>query len=219
MKLMYRLPQSQPARIFARSFFLLGAALVLTTACNKSAPTTPNYADAINAYYQAHPACLWSDEKKFPVQSAPDDAKTEHYDALTDAGLLTRTTSEKKIIIVSKRENNYDLSDQGRSAWTADASQPGYGNFCYGYRKVASVDSNSPTSNQPGATVTVNYHYTLTGVPSWATAQETQTAFPQLQALNTPQAATATLTNTSNGWQVSGAAANAATPADGKMVQ
>jgi hypothetical protein len=203
-----------------RTLLLLGGMLAFTTACNKSAPTAPNYADAINAYYQAHPACLWSDEKKFPVQSAPDDAKTEHYDALTDAGLLTRTTSEKKIIIISKRENNYDLSDQGRAAWTADPNQPGYGNFCYGQRKVASVDSNSPTSNQPGATVTVNYHYTVTGVPGWASAQETQTAFPQLQAISTPQPATATLTNTSNGWQVSGGtASNAGTPADGRMVQ
>jgi hypothetical protein len=221
MKLMHRIPQSEPARFLTRSLFLLGATLALTTACNKSAPTTPNYADAINSYYQAHPACLWTDEKKFPVQSAPDDAKTEHYDALTDAGLLTRTTSEKKIIIVSKRENNYDLSDQGRSAWVADANQPGYGNFCYGHRKVASVDSNSPTSNQPGATVSVNYHYTLTDLPSWASSQETQTAFPQLQAANTPQPATATLTNTNNGWQVSGAGATSAATdnPDSRMVR
>lgn len=216
MKLNNRLYQAGPMRL--RTVLLLGGTLALATACNKNAPTTPNYADAINSYYEAHPACLWSDEKKFPVQSAPDDAKTEHYDALTDAGLLTRTTSEKKIIIVSKRENNYDLSDQGRAAWVADASQPGYGNFCYGHRKVASVDGNSPASNQPGASVTVNYHYTLTGVPAWANAAETQTAFPQLQAVNTPQAATATLTNTSNGWQVEGASAGSSN-ADGKMVQ
>jgi hypothetical protein len=215
MKLIHRIPQSEPAQFLTRTCILLGATLALTTACNKSAPTTPNYADAINGYYQAHPACLWTDEKKFPVQSDPDDAKTEHYDALTDAGLLTRTTSEKKIIIVSKRENNYDLSEQGRGAWAADPNQPGYGNFCYGHRKVASVDANSPTSDQAGATVTVNYHYTLTGVPGWASAQETQTAFPQLQAVSTPQPATATLTNTSNGWQVSGAASGA----DGRMAQ
>jgi hypothetical protein len=215
MNLTHRYPQSKPAPI-TRTFLLLGCTLAVTTACNKSAPTTPNYADAINAYYQAHPACLWTDEKKFPVQSSPDDAKTEHYDALTDAGLLTRTTSEKKIVIISKRENNYDLSDQGRSSWTADPNQPGYGNFCYGHRKVASIDSNSPTSNQPGASVTVNYHYTLTGLPGWASSPETQTAFPQLQAANTPQSATATLTNTSNGWQVSGGTAS---NADGRIVQ
>ena len=199
---------------------LLALPILLATACNKQAPTTPNYGDAINAYYQAHPACLWADEKKFPVQAATsDDAKTQGYDALVDQGLLTRTVSEKKIIIVSKRENNYDLSDNGRSAWTADPNQPGYGNFCYGHRKVSSIDSNTPTSDQPGATTTVNYHYSLTGLPSWASAAETQTAFPVLTAANNPQAATATLTNTSQGWQVTGHGNNPATNADSKIVQ
>lgn len=206
-----------------RNALLLVAVAALTTACNKRAPSAPNYGDAINSYYQAHPACLWDNEKRFPVQASPDDAKTAGYDALVDAGLLKRSTTEKKIIIISKRENNYDISDQGRSAWTADPNQPGYGNFCYGHRKVSSIDGNTPTSDQPGATVTVNYHYTLTGLPGWASSAETQTAFPKLQAANTPQAASATLTNTSNGWQVSNAgtsaADNPATPADGKIAQ
>lgn len=191
-------------------------------ACNKSAPKTPNYADAINSYYQAHPACLWSEEVKFPVQAATsDDAKTQGYDALVDQGLLTRTVTEKKVIIVSKRENNYDLSDKGRAAWTADPNQPGYGNFCYGHRKVSTIDSNTPSSDQPGATATVNYHYTLTNVPAWASAAETQTAFPQLRAASTPQASTATLTNTSNGWQVTTApdTTHPSTSADGRIVQ
>jgi hypothetical protein len=204
------------------TFAALALALTFTAACNKNAPKAPNYADAINSYYQAHPACLWSSEKRFPIQASPDDAKAENLDALVDQGLLTRTVTEKKIIIVSKRENNYDLSDKGRSTWTADPNQPGYGNFCYGHRKVASIDSNSPTSDQPGATVSVNYHYTLTGLPDWANAAETRTAFPQLRASDTPQPATATLTNTSNGWQVSSvgnSTSNPATPADGKIVQ
>jgi hypothetical protein len=201
---------------------LVSVLALASTACNKSAPKAPNYADAINSHYQAHPACLWTEEKKFPVQAATsDDAQTQGYDALVDQGLLTRTVSEKKVIIISKRENNYDLSEKGRAAWTADPNQPGYGNFCYGHRKVSSIDSNSATSDQPGATVTVNYHYTLTDVPAWASAAETQTAFPQLQAATTPRAAIAILTNTSNGWQVTTApgSINPATPADGRIVQ
>ena len=84
------------------------------------------------------PHCIWQDAKKFPVQAATsDDAKTEGFDVSTDAGLLTRTTAEKKVfIIASKQVNNYDLSDQGRSAWTPDTTQPGYGNFCFGHRAV-----------------------------------------------------------------------------------
>jgi hypothetical protein len=203
-----------------RTIAFFSSTLLLIAGCKSTAPTTPNYADAINAYYQAHPACLWTDEKKFPVQAATsDDAKTQGYDALVDQGLLTRTTSEKKIIIISKQQNNYDLSSNGRSAWTADPNQPGYGNFCYGHRKVATIDSNSPTSDQPGAATTVNYHYTLTDVPAWASAAETQTAFPKLQAANSPQPATATLTNTSQGWQVAPHDAASATSSDSKIVQ
>jgi hypothetical protein len=208
----FRMNRSRIAALLVPIAFLAG--------CNKQADTTPNYKNAIDAYYEAHPACLWSNEKKFPVQAAPDSAKSEGYDALVDQGLLTRTVSEKKIIIVSKRENNYDLSDKGRAAWTADPNQPGYGNFCYGHRSVSSIDSATPTSPQPGATTTVTYRYTVTGVPAWASAPETQTAFPQVRtSLNS--AATATLTNTTNGWQVTSGPTNAtnATPADGKIVQ
>ena len=203
------------------SLVLLGA-----IACKKTSPTTPNYADAINSYYQTHPACLWTEEKKFPVQAATsDDAKTQGYDALVDQGLLTRTVSEKKIVIVSKRENNYDLSEKGRAAWTADPSQPGYGNFCYGHLKASNVTqvNASAATDQPGSTVQVSYIPKLDGAPAWATAPETQTAFPQIAAaLNNQQAVTATLTNTSNGWQVSRIpplANSAAGPADGRIVQ
>jgi hypothetical protein len=199
------------------------AVATLTAACNKKAATQPNYADTINAYYQAHPACLFASAKQFPVQSAPGDAKTEGYDALVDAGLLTRATSEKKIIIISKRENNYDISANGRGAWTADPNQPGFGNFCYGHRSVSSIDSASPNNGEPGATAMVNYHYTITGLPSWASSQETQTAFPQVVAGSTPTAGSATLTDTTSGWQVTSvsgtASSNPATPADGKIVQ
>jgi hypothetical protein len=200
------------------------AIVTLSAGCNKKAATQPNYDNAINTYYVAHPVCLWSSEKQFPVQSAPEDAKTEGYDALVDAGLLTRTTTEKKIIIISKRENNYDLSANGRNAWTADPNQPGYGNFCFGNRTVTAIDSASPNSGQPGATATVHYHYVISGQPAWATAQETQTAFPKVEiGTNTPLAATATLTDTANGWQVTAAPnrddSTPATAADGKIVQ
>ena len=101
----------------ARTIRLIAFMAIAVTACKKTAPITPNYADAINSYYQAHPACLWTEEKKFPVQAATsDDAKTQGYDALVDQGLLTRMVTEKKIVIVSKRQNNYDISDKGRGA-------------------------------------------------------------------------------------------------------
>jgi hypothetical protein len=203
-----------------------GVALLLATGCNKKADNTINYKSAINSYYSAHPVCLFSEAVKFPVQVATSDAsKTAPYDALVDQRLLVRTSAEKKIVILSKQENNYDLSNEGRQAWTADTSQPGYGNFCYGHRSVRSIDNATPTSSDPGATTQVSYHYSVSDAPSWATAAETKTAFPNVQAnLSGPQTATAALTNTSNGWQVSSTqdadgSHTAATTADGKVVQ
>ena len=209
-----------------QSVALCGIALLMATGCNKKADNTVNYKSAVDTYYSAHPACLWDSTKKFPVQAGTSDTdKTSDYDALVDQGLLTRTTAEKKVMIIaSKSVTNYDISDKGRSAWTADPSQPGYGNFCYGHRKVSSIDSATPSSSDPGATTQIVYSYTLSDAPGWATAAETQNAYPQLHAdLAGPQTGQATLTNTSNGWQVTSAPGSTprtpASAADGKVVQ
>jgi len=181
--------------------------VILAAGCNKSKPDTTNFKTAINNYYTAHPSCVWSSPVKFPAQAdASNDQQTKGFDALTDAGLLTRTSEEKKrFLIGSKQVNDYDVSSNGRTTWTADPSQPGYGNFCYGHRDVTSIDNVTMGTNQNGAnTATVNYHYDLTGVPDWAKSQETQTAFPNVQAdMAAPKTATATLLQTQDNWQVS----------------
>jgi hypothetical protein len=200
--------------------FSMSALAFVITGCKKTATVAPNYAGAIDTYYAAHPVCVWPTAQQFPVQVAhSDEDKTRQFDALVDQGLLTRTSAEKKIIIVSKQMNNYDISERGRSSWTPDPSQPGYGNFCYGHRKTTSIDNNTPTSDQAGATTTVNYQYTIDGVPDWAKAAETQTAFPAIQStLSGPKPATAKLTNTPQGWQLS-TTGSSNTSADSGIVQ
>src|SRR5689334_18716704 len=101
---------------------VLGVFALLTTGCSKTDNSDTNYKSAINEHFKAFPTCIWSEAKKFPVQAATsDDAKTEGYDALTQEGLLTRTTTEKKVLIIaSKQVNNYDLSEKGRTSWTQE---------------------------------------------------------------------------------------------------
>lgn len=204
---------------------LLVCGVAMVAGCKKTADNTVNYKSALETYYAAHPACLWSEPKKFPAQAdTSDTSKTSPYDALVDQGLLLRTTAQKKeMLILSKQVTNYDLSDKGRSAWTADVNQPGFGNFCYGHPTVSSIDSATPASDQPGATTQVSYHYGFAGAPGWATAPETQTAFPNVQA-NLAAAGTtgsATLANTANGWVVTSGPGvpKAASRADGTIVQ
>jgi hypothetical protein len=192
-----------------RSCALVGVLLTLITiACNKGNNSDLNYKTAINNHFKALPACIWSQPKKFPVQAATsDDSKTEGYDALTQEGLLTRTTAEKKVLIVaSKQVNNYDLSEMGRTSWTPDSSQPGYGNFCYGNREVTSIDHSTLGTNGAAAktvAVAVTYHYQISNVPTWAKSQEMGTAYPSIaSALGSNLSDMATLVMTGDHWEV-----------------
>ena len=200
-------------------------AMLLSGCKAKTDDSKANFTHAINTYYASRPACLWPQPIKFPVQvTTSDTAQTSGYDALVDQGLLQRTTAEKKVfIIASKQVTNYDLTDKGRSSWAADTTQPGFGNFCYGTRSVSSIDSYSPTNQQPGDKTTVTYHAGISGAPGWATAAETQNAFPQVRAdLTGPTPATATLTDTTSGWAVTSGPAGSNHPvtnADGSIVQ
>jgi hypothetical protein len=186
---------------------LLSSALILSAGCHgKQEPDTSNFKTVINQNLNPHLECVWSSPVKFPVQvDASNDTETKGFDALTDAGLLTRKAEEKKrFLIGSKQVTDYDVSDKGRGVWTVDQSQPGYGNFCYGHREVASIDTFTTGTNSNGAnTATVNYHFDIAGVPDWARSPETQTAFPQIQAaLSAPQPATANLVQAQSGWQI-----------------
>ncbi len=97
---------------------VLTAAAALTAGCHTNTVDTFAFKSALNTYYASHPDCLWNQPVKFPAQAdSSDESQTKGFDALTDAGLLNRTPGEKqRFLIGSKRVNNYDLSDKGRSA-------------------------------------------------------------------------------------------------------
>lgn len=187
---------------------LCGVVLLDVGCHGKKEPDAATFKSAISSYYTAHPQCVWSSPVKLPVQvDASKDQQTSQFDALTDAGLLTRKAEEKKrFLIGSKQVTDYDLSDKGRSAWTADQTQPGYGNFCYGRREATSIDGFTIGTSQSGgaATASVTYHYDIAGAPDWAKSEEMKTAFSNLQAdLSGQQVDKATLVQTPDGWQVS----------------
>jgi hypothetical protein len=181
-------------------------AMLIAAGCRKTNTVDKSaFKSAINDYYSARQECVWPDAVKFPAQAdTSNDNQTKGFDALTDAGLLTRASAEKKrFLIGSKQVNNYDLSDKGRSTWTADQTQPGYGNFCIGHREVSTIDSFTPADNPDATQYTVLYHYDVAGVPDWAKSTEMQTAFPKIAAdTSGQQSATANVVKSTNGWQV-----------------
>ena len=194
--------------------------MLIAAGCKKTADNTSNYKTAINNYLGTNVSCLWSEPQKFPEQINTDSDKTAGFDALYNQGLLVRKTAEKKKLLglVDKQVTDYDLSDKGKSSWTASKTDPSTGNFCYGHREVSSIDSATATGDQPGATASVAYHYTFTSVPDWAKDGGVQTAFPNVQRNLAGGASTATLKDGENGWVVQ-AGNGGSSNADGTIVQ
>jgi len=181
---------------------LLAVAAIFADGCHSKAVDKAEFRSALNSYYSSRPDCLWPQPVKFPQQAATkDESQTEGYDALTDAGLLVRKAAEKKrFLIGSKQVNDYDLSAQGRSDWTPDTSEPGYGNFCFGSPKVTSIDNFNPPGTD-ATRYTVTYHYGI-DLPSWANTAEIKTAFPRTAAESNGAPASATLAKNGSTWQV-----------------
>jgi hypothetical protein len=190
----------RPAGVILCVFLVAGVGCRKTNHVDKSA-----FQSAINSYYGAREQCVWASPVKLPAQAdTSNEEQTKGFDALTDAGLMTRSSAEKKrFLIGSKQVSNYDLSDKGRTSWTADQSQPGYGNFCYGRRSVTSIDSYTPSNDDNASSYSVAYHDSVASVPDWAQSTEMKTAFPNLAADTSGQeTATANLTKSTDGWQV-----------------
>jgi hypothetical protein len=184
------------------------AALVFAAGCRQTNTVDKSaFKSAINNYLSAHQECVWGTPVKFPAQAdTSNEDQTKGFDALTDAGMLTRKSAEKKrFLIGSKQVNDYDLSDKGRSTWTADQTQPGYGNFCFGHREVTNIDSYTPNNDSNASQYAVTYNYDVGTLPGWANSTEMKTAFPKIASDSSgQQMATATLVKSNQGWQVTG---------------
>lgn len=191
----------------------LAAAAAFAAGCHTNLVDKGAFKSALDNYYGSRQACVWSAPIKFPAQAdTSNEDQTKGFDALTDAGLLNRTPGEKsRFLIGSKQVNNYDLSDKGRSHWTADSAQPGYGNFCFGAPKVNTIDSYTPADNSNASQYNVTYNYSVS-LPDWANTAEIKAAFPRIANQSSGQTATATLDKSSNGWQVQNVSTVAANP-------
>ena len=70
---------------------------LIAVGCKKDAVDTMAFKSALNSYYAKQQQCLFPAPAKFPAQAdTSKDEDTRIFDALTDAGLLTRKPEEKK---------------------------------------------------------------------------------------------------------------------------
>ena len=151
------------------------------------------YVQSLNKYFEGRPMCLWPEPVKFPANVTAGQADDRGFDALVDAGLLTRRRSGGDSYM-------FELTQQGRSALDPDPLNKGAGNFCYGRRKIVSIDNARQNSR---TTELVEFRYAVQQPAAWVKQTAIGRAFPQVMSeLTTQHKAHATLLNTTDGWQV-----------------
>ena len=202
------------SRIHASTLAAAACSIFLITLAGcKAAPPPPvqraDYSQTLNRYYDGRPLCLWQATVAFPIEAAtPDQISQLGLSGLTNAGLLVAKPAGKAAPHGSK---TFELSPEGRTAFVPDVFHPGAGNFCYGRRKIVSIDAARRNSS---TTELVDYHYSLAQPAAWATEISIQSAFPQVgPELSGPHMAQATLLDTTDGWEISGTPVNIAPPA------
>jgi hypothetical protein len=175
---------------------------IFLAGCNSAPPaiTRADYTATLNKYYEGRPMCLWPETVKFPAEDVTSDEATERgFAALVDAGLLIRKPAGKH---APKGSSTFDLTPEGRSALDPDISDPGAGNFCYGRRKITSIDRDRQNSH---TTELIDFHYALPDPAAWSKEHSIETAFPQVVSeISSPHKAQVTLLDTTDGWEVSG---------------
>ena len=151
--------------------FAIGSLIVLmafSSACsNRKAATKSNFETALNKRFQKEKECM-------ALMAFPDDAfgSMAAFDALTDAGMLTKTQNGQKV--------HYDLSTKGREFWKA--KNGGYGQFCYGERTVTEIERFTEPSDMGGVHVSnVTYKYKVINIADWAKLAPVQKTFPYMK--------------------------------------
>jgi hypothetical protein len=153
----------------------------------KTATTSENFIATIDGHFMEHSDCLLVDTR-FPYETS-DPAKTKQMDSLVTALLLTK--SEEKSIHASR----YTPSPAGARYAPR---------FCYGHRRVTTIDGFTPPALANGFNETqVTYHYSMQEVPVWAKTPEVLAAFPEMsQKINGQASDKITLAQSPVGWQV-----------------
>lgn len=171
---------------------IAGALVLLGSGCgDKREMSKTNFAHVLNEDYSANADCLFTKPLPYPFEMQAGDKLLgdvhKKLDALTAAGLLTRTSQNGNL--------RYELTLTGQQV-------PGNGRFCYGKREVTSVDNYSAPREFHGAQFTkVEYHFVEKGRPDWASIQAIQSAFPAVAKVVADQAVDqATLVLTDDGW-------------------
>jgi hypothetical protein len=173
----------------------------------------------VDAYLAREPKCIGEVGITFPesIPSSPDPysgspelvAMLRRLNALVRLGLLKSDAVRKG---TATEETRYELTPAGSAVYRVfppgrwDAAKP-VGAFCYGTAKVDRVVRfTMPAEGLGEVTSEVTYTYRLRDVAGWAEDPELRKLYPYLErelaSRTTPQEATVTVVQASDGWRV-----------------
>ena len=188
---------------------VLTGLFTLTTGCGQRIDRTA-LTSAINKSLAGRRECVWPAPIKLPAEVDPSkDDRIRDFDALTDAGLLTREIEVKNHPAAGSQPlNKFSLSGRGQASWTPDPDRRDYGNFCVGHFNVTAIDKATPNDRSNPTQYTVIYSYEVEGIPGWAQTPQSMRAFRKIAADTSIQSATATVVKGPDGsWEVAPAPA------------
>ncbi|GGX30663.1 hypothetical protein GCM10007242_41710 [Pigmentiphaga litoralis] len=196
----------------AINFIAVSSVALGIAACgNAKDASKSNFSNAIQAYLDTQKGlCAAIPAKDFPFTVSSRDffgsQKIKQADALVDAGLLTKRSTEVKSAFGNKVETatEYQVTAAGNKFFVANGANTvgEHGAFCTGKYTVVEVDNFTQPSDTMGVKLSrVTYRYKVDGADSWAKLEVMRTSydnFAEQAQGDIPGKATVILTH--DGW-------------------
>lgn len=205
-----------------RHSLILAVVAALVAGCSDpKAATEKNFKVAMQSYLDtAYPKCYIL--QKFPttaqfIEKKGAQQEKETLKTLTKAGLLFEKEIERQEIkdifngggMKTFVKSTFDLTDEGKKYYKNDIKKnfmgESVGGFCFGKATVKAITQFSEPGEMMGQKVSrVNYEYTVSDLPKWATSPEVTASINSLKADAesnvTPVKALNAAILTNNGW-------------------
>ncbi|HBT4848241.1 TPA: hypothetical protein MB351_004303 [Klebsiella pneumoniae] len=174
---------------------LLCIGMLTLSGCNDpKKPSESNFKEAAQQYLNTvYPVCYIKANFPYKTDGISFNNMPEVLHAMAEKGLLTEKELSRKHIDASwgiKAHdlvvNSYDLTEEGKKYYKADAAKnirgENIGGFCFGKATVTEVSNFTEPSDAMGQKISrVSFSYKVSEIPEWAKTPEILTAVRQIK--------------------------------------
>lgn len=176
-----------------RTILTLIALAAMTGCSDPKAATEKNFKVAMQSYLDtAYPRCYVSQSFPYVDDSFDIMGTRTRLKALAKIGLVVSTEEQRQVPNLfgtprTQKVTVYDLTGEGKKYFKANVEKNKDGStgggFCFGKAKVKEITQFSEPADMFGQKISrVNYEYTVTDLPSWASNAEITSVLPALHA-------------------------------------